>query len=132
MLDVVGYPRASPSMFCESIDTTPGGDKSAVEEFLAAASAFEPCLTDEHDEGQDDTVADKSTAHDEMSKTLAQMIISAESQCRDPAKQHLYPRHDRHEFPYYTVSVDSYFSDLAVEAFRDVEFEIDAKYDLDD
>ena len=59
------------------------------------------------------------------------MIIPTESQRRNPTKEHLHPRHDRHSLSDDSMSVDSHLADLPVEALRDVEFEVDAKDDLD-
>lgn len=71
VLDIISTPWLSPSMLGESIDATPGSNKSRVEEFLRSSSSLEPDLSNKHDDGEENTVSDECTTHDEMSKTLA-------------------------------------------------------------
>lgn len=132
MLDIVRHPRTAPSMFRESIDTSPRRNERRVEELLAASRALQPCLSHQHHQSKDDSVPNKGTSHNEMRQTLTKMILSTESQSRNPPKQHLHPRHDRHGFAHNPMSIYSHLADLAMETFRDVEFQVDSEDDLDD
>lgn len=106
MLEVILDPGVAPSMFGESIDTTPGGNEDGVEELLAPAGGPQPRLSHEEQECHDDTVPDKGGAHDEMSETLAEMVPATITHGDDAAKQHLDPTDDRHEFSNPAVDED--------------------------
>lgn len=65
-------------MFGESIDAPPCRNQETVEEFLAAPGAFQPNLSDEEDDCQDNSIADEGTTHDEVRKALPEVILPAE------------------------------------------------------
>jgi hypothetical protein len=124
MLQVVAYPGVSPSVFSESVDATPSSDDHAVVELLRAAGATQPDLTNEKEDGVDDTVCDEGGAHDEVGSTLTGMIALAEAQGSDSAKQHLHPGGQRDDLAQYTVSRNNPLPDLAHETTLDVESKV--------
>lgn len=86
MLNIICNPWASPSMFRESVDASPCSNHGRVEELLRASGLLQPYLSGQHENGENDTVPDERTTHDEMSKTLAQVIISTEAQGSNSTK----------------------------------------------
>src|SRR6187402_972731 len=67
-----------------------------------------------------------------MSEALPEMVITAISQCSNPTKEHLYPRHNWHCLPNNPMTNNCDLPDLSVETFCDVEFEVYPEYHLDD
>jgi hypothetical protein len=125
MLQIIMCPGVSPSVFSESVDTTPSSNDHAVVEFLRAAGATQPDLTNEEEDGVDDAVCDKCRAHDEVGSTLTGMLALAKAQGCDSTKQHLHPRGQRDDLAHYTVSRNNPLPDLAQEATLDVESKVD-------
>ena len=58
------------------------------------------------------------------------MVVPAESQGRDATEEHLHPSHSWHKLSHDSVSNHSYLSNLTMEAFRNVELQVDAEDDL--
>jgi hypothetical protein len=88
-------------------------------------------LSNQHDKCKKDAVSDEGATHDEMRKTLSEMIPSAISQSSDPPKQHLYPGHNWHCLSHDAMTVYRDLSNLAMETFCDMELQIDTENDLD-
>lgn len=132
VLQVIVDPRASPSVFGKGVDAPPGRDDQGVEEFLTPTRATQPVLADEEENGEEDSVRDEGTAHDEVGQALSHVVILAETQRRDPPKHHLDPSDQRHRLPEYPVCNDKHAADASVDAFRDVQFEVEAEDDLHD
>ena len=119
-------------MLGEGVDAAPQRNDKGVEELLRAIRAAQEELPHEQEEREHDTVGDKCGAHDEMRETLSQMIISAESQSRDAAKEHLHPGDEGKRLADDTVDNDEEISELGHEAGTgEVEFEIETQEDLD-
>lgn len=126
VLQIIAYPGSSPSVFGESIDTTPCSNDHAVVELLRTAGATQPDLTNEKEDGVDDSVGDEGRAHDEVSCTLAGMVALTEAQGSDSAKEHLHPCSQRDDLAEYTVCRNNPLPNLAVEAALKMEPEVDA------
>lgn len=120
MLQVIMHPWASPAVFSESVNTSPGRNNHRVKEFLAAASAAQPKLTDEKEDGHHDSVSDESASHDEMRQTLPQVIIATEAHGSDSTKEHLGPTHNGHNLANHPVSGDDKATDASVESLVEV------------
>jgi hypothetical protein len=126
VLQIVTHPSGPPSMFGESIDTSPRSNDHTVVELLRTAGATQPNLTYEKEDGVDDSVGDEGRAHDEVSCTLAGMVALTEAQGSDSAKEHLHPCSQRDDLAEYTVCRDNPLPNLAVEAALKMEPEVDA------
>ena len=126
MLQVIAYPWSTPSVLGEGVHAAPSSDDHAVVEFLRAAGATQPDLSNEKEDGVDDTVCDEGGPHDEVGSTLAGVVALAEAQGSNSTKQHLDPGGQRDDLAQYTVSRDNPFPDLAHETTLDVEPKIDA------
>lgn len=131
VLEIVVHPWASPTMFRESVDASPGSDNERVEELLASTSAAQPVLTDEQQDSQKDTVGDEGTAHNEMRQALSQMVLTAESQGRDATEQHLHPTDNRHHLPHHSVSDNNIPTDPSMDSLGEMQLEIYAQHDLE-
>jgi len=103
MLYIIPHPFFTPAVLRESVDAPPRCDHQAVEKFLTATRASQPDLPDQEQNRNHDAVADERTAHDEMRQALADMIVSTETERRNPSKQHLYPAGNRHSFPHHPM-----------------------------
>src|SRR5687767_1686210 len=79
MLPIIANPRRAPVVFSECVDAAPYAEDSAVIEFLGAATSSDPDLADKEYNCEDNTVADESAAHYEMSSTLTEIISLTES-----------------------------------------------------
>lgn len=86
-------------MLGEGVDTAPGGNDNAVEEFLGAAGTAQPQLADQQGEGHEDTVGDKSASHYEMGQALAQVVSLTEALRGNAAKEQLDPDNDGEGLP---------------------------------
>lgn len=126
MLQVIAYPRSSPSVLGEGIHAAPRSDDHAVVEFLRAAGATQPDLTNEEQDGVDNAVGDESGTHDEVGGTLTGVVALTEAQGSDSTKQHLDPGGQRDDLAQYTVSRDNPLPNLAHETTLNVELKIDA------
>ena len=120
VLQVIMHPWTSPAVFSESVDTSPSSNNHRVEEFLTAAGATQPKLTNEKEDGHHDSVTDKSASHDEMRQTLPQVIIATEAHGRDSTKEHLGPTHNGHNLANYPMSDDNKATDTSVESLVEV------------
>jgi hypothetical protein len=114
MLKIIMDPGPAPTVFSKGINAAPRGDNQRVEEFLAPARAAQPVLAHQQQNSQDNTIADESTAHDEMCQTLPHVVTLAEAQSRNTAEQHLRPAQDRHDLADDTVRQDENPSDTAL------------------
>lgn len=126
VLQIVTHPSGPPSMFGESIDTSPRSNDHTVVELLRTAGATQPNLTYEKEDGVDDSVGDEGRAHDEVSCTLTGMVALTEAQGSDSAKEHLHPCSQRDDLAEYTVCRNNPLPNLAVEAALKMEPEVDA------
>lgn len=130
VLPIVADPGRAPAVFSESVDAPPGGNNSAVEEFLAAACAAQPQLTDQEDNSQEDAVGDKGAAHDKVRQALAEMVALAEAESGDSAKHHLDPGGEGEGLAVDAVEDAEEGADAALEALFEVQLEVDAEDDL--
>jgi hypothetical protein len=130
MLPVILDPFSAPAVFGESVDDTPGGDDSAVKEFLGSARPFEPQLSNKQKDSQQDTICNKSTSHNEMREALANMFALTKAQRCDATKNHLRPREHGQRFTHDSMSDFDNAPNLAKDPPFDVQFEIDTEDDL--
>lgn len=130
MLPVVLDPSGAPAMLSKGVDAAPGGNHDRVEEFLGAARAFDPKLTNKQENGQEYAIGDESTAHDEVSQTLADMFALAEAQGGDATKDQLYPDDDGEGFAGDAVDGADIGTDAALDALFEVQPEVDAEDNL--
>jgi hypothetical protein len=77
VLPVIPDPGRAPAVLGESVDAAPGGDNDAVKELLAPAGPTQPELADQQQEGEQDRVRDKGTAHDKVRQALAEVVALA-------------------------------------------------------
>ena len=96
MLYVVLHPSLAPSVLCECIHTAPSRDYNGVKEFLTSSSPLQPQLPNKQEYRKDNAVSNECRSHDEVRQTLPHMVSSAETQCSNPPKQHLYPAEHWH------------------------------------
>lgn len=120
VLPVVAPPLLSPAMLGKGVDATPSGDYSAVEELLRPTRAPQPELAGQQHDGEQCSVGDESASHDEMGHALAEVIVVAESQRRDAAKQKLHPRNDGEQLAVYAMCHHEPPANAAEEAPFDV------------
>jgi hypothetical protein len=130
MLPVVLNPRGAPAVLGEGVDASPSGNDCAVDEFLGPTAASNPHLTHEKDDGQENAVCDKGTAHDEVGSTLANVVALAESKRGNATEQHLRPRQNRHGLSDDRVERPDQFPNLAVEPLLPVQLEVQAEDNL--
>ena len=90
-------------MLSKGVDYTPERNDQGIEEFLATAGAAEPELTREKNDREKDSIRNERAPHDEMCETLSEMIVVAESQRGNSAKEHLHPGHDGHRLAHQPV-----------------------------
>ena len=131
VLQVIVDPGTAPAVLGKGIDAAPCGDDERVEEFLTAACAFKPGLTDKKEDGEQNAVGDEGGTHDEVSGALARVVAPAEAEGGDASEQHLHPGCDGNGLANDTVGRHQPAADLAQEAALDVEAEVDAQSDLD-
>lgn len=117
-------------MLGEGVDAAPGGNNDRVEEFLRATSPFDPELTNEHENGQENAIGDEGTAHDEVRQTLADMFPLAEAQGGDAAKNQLNPDNDWEGFAGNAMCDADVRADATLETLFEVKSEVDAKDEL--
>lgn len=86
-------------MFCKRVHATPRRNHDTVKELLTPPRPPQPRLSDQQHHRHHNPVPDKRTPHDEMRKALTGMLAPAEPQRHNPPKQHLCPRHHRHQLP---------------------------------
>jgi hypothetical protein len=96
-------PVLAPPMLGEGVDATPDGNNQRVPELLRPACSPKPCLAHQQQDHHDDSVGDERRAHDEVGKTLSQMVGVAEAQGSYTAKEHLHPANQRHSLPQDTM-----------------------------
>ena len=96
VLKIVVHPWTAPSMLGKGVNNAPCSNDSTIEEFLTAASALNPELTDQKKKGEEDSISNECGAHDEMRQTLSGVISSAESKSDNSSKEHLNPGSKRH------------------------------------
>ena len=119
-------------MLSERVDATPCGDDQAVEEFLASSCPFQPQLTDQQQNDENDAVCDEGASHNEVSQTLAGMVSSAEAKRCDASEKELDPSHDWQCLTDNTVCLDHNPPDLSVDALVEVELQVHAHGNLSD
>lgn len=131
VLQIVVNPWTAPAMLSKSVNTAPGGNDERVEEFLAPAGATQPVLTDQEEDGQQDSVSDKRTSHNEMCEALAEMVAATETQSSDATKEHLHPADHRHQLADDTVTDDDESTDPAMNTLGEMKLEIDTQDNLE-
>lgn len=87
-------------------------------------------MPDDKEDGQHYAVGDESTTHDEVSCTLASVVALAETECGDPAKDHLYPGNDGERLAEDTVGGLDESADAAVDTPLQVKLKVDAHASL--
>jgi hypothetical protein len=133
MLPIVLNPRSAPSMLSEGIDTAPRRDGRAVEELLRSARPPQPNLPHEQDDRKQDAVPNEGAAHDEVRRTLPDMVARclAEAQCSDAAEKHLRPADDREDLAVDAMDHARDRSDAAIDAALEMQSQVDSEEDLD-
>jgi hypothetical protein len=101
-------------MLRKRIDTTPGSDDQGIEKFLTPAGAAQPILSNEEEDGKQDTVRDEGAAHNEVGQALSEMVITAEAQRSNTSKEHLHPTDNRHRLSENAVQNDDNPADPAM------------------
>ena len=119
-------------MLRERIDTSPDGNETAVEELLTSPRSLEPHLSNDQDHGKDNPIGDERAPHDEMRRTLAQMIAPTEPKRRYPSKQHLHPARHWECFPQHAVAGHNVSSYPSMEPLFKVKAQVGAEHDLGD
>lgn len=71
MLNIIGNPSSSPTVFREGVDATPSCNDQRVEELLRSPCALQPSLAHEHDNREEYSVRDECATHDEVCETLS-------------------------------------------------------------
>ena len=132
VLPVVLDPGRAPVVLSKGVDAAPGGNDGTVEELLGTPAALHPHLTDDKDDGQENTIGDESAAHDEVRGTLADVLALAEAESGDAAKDHLRPRQHGHRLSDYGVARPDEFPDPAIHALFPVTLEVETQDDLAD
>jgi len=117
-------------MFGERVDTAPCRDYEAVEELLTPSCSSQPLLADQKQNDQKNPVCDECAAHDEVSQTLASVVSSAETQSCNAPKYKLYPSHYWESLANHTMGLDDDSSNLAIDAFFEMELQVYAHHDL--
>lgn len=60
------------------------------------------------------------------------MIVATEAESGDATEEHLHPAGDGHDLADHTVACDHMATYAGMYAFCEVQFEVDAQYDLED
>lgn len=132
VLPVILDPSRAPTMFGEGVDATPGSDHSTVKKFLRTPTPLHPYLSDEQNDGQDDTVGDEGASHDEVGCALPNVFPLTEAKGCDAAKDHLSPRHDGHRLPDDGVAWSDELSDLAIHTLLPMSPQVKPQNNLPD
>ena len=132
VLPVVPHPRGAPVMLGESVDAAPGSNDNAVKELLAPTGPDQPHLSNQQQNQQQDSVRNEGATHDEVCRTLAEMISLAEPERRDASKKHLYPSDKRERFAVEAMQEPKDGADTALEAPLEMELEVGTEDDLCD
>jgi hypothetical protein len=130
MLPVVPDPLGAPVVFGKGIHAAPRADDDTIIKFLGAAAATDPNLADGEDDCQDDAVRYEGTAHDEVRGTLSYMLALAEAESRDAPENHLRPGKNGECLSEDTMCGADHSSNTSVDAFLEVQLEVDAHADL--
>lgn len=125
VLQVVPDPRSAPAMLGKGVDTAPRGDDERVEEFLASSCPAQPQLPDEQQNGEDDSVGDEGTSHDEVRGTLAHVVAATESQGREATEKELRPGRNRQQLARNAMGLYDNLAYLAVYATLEVKLQVD-------
>lgn len=120
MLPVIVGPCVAPGVLGKGVDASPCGNDRAVEELLRASGPSEPNLAHDQKEGEDDTVGNEETAHDEVSQALSETVALTESKSRDATEQHLNPGEKGHGLAQDAVSHLDKWSNPAIDALLQV------------
>lgn len=131
VLPVVLHPGGTPSVLSEGVDAAPGSDDDAVEELRGAARPLDPSLADQQSDGQQDAIGDEGAAHDEVGRTLAQVVALTEALGGDSSKYHLRPANDGEGLAVDAVDSANDGSYALVDAPLEVQPEVDAEKELD-
>lgn len=107
-------------MLGEGVDAAPSSNDDAVEEFLGAAGAAQPQLTDQKGQGHENAVCDEGATHDEVCETLAQMVALTETLGSDATKQQLDPDNHGESLATDTVYEANPRADASVDAFLEM------------
>lgn len=130
MLNIIRDPISTPPMLRECIDTAPRRNHRRVKELLGSSCSSQPFLPNEQHENHDNAVSDEGAAHDEVCETLAKVIVTAESERGNAAKEHLYPGGHWHELAQNRVSEPDRFSDTTMDAFLPMQLQVNSHNNL--
>ena len=130
MLNIIRDPIPTPPMLRKGIDTSPCRNHRRVEELLRSSCSSQPFLPDQQHENHDNAVPDEGTAHDEVCETLPEMVVTAESERGNAAKEHLYPGGHWHDLAQDRVSEPDRFSNTAVDAFLPMQLQVTSHNNL--
>jgi hypothetical protein len=130
MLPVILYPVFTPSVFSERIDTSPSRNDGAVIKLLGSSAVSNPNLTNNKNNGENNTIGDKGASHNELGPALADMVTLADTKCRNSAKNHLRPCEDRHKLANDGMARPNQFANLSIDALFPVALEIESQNDL--
>jgi hypothetical protein len=86
MLKIILDPRLSPAMFGKGVDASPSRNDDGVEEFHGTANSAKPELSGKKDNRVDDTVRDEGRSHDEVRRTLSQVVVMAKTEGGNTSK----------------------------------------------
>ena len=124
MLEVIMSPRLAPAVFGEGVNTAPKRNDQRIEELLTAAGTTKPELADEQKNGEQDSVRNERAAHDEVSETLAKVILATESHHGNPPEEHLRPANDGHSLAKNPVGDDNNLANPAMDSPRYMQLQI--------
>lgn len=130
VLPVILNPGGAPTVFGKGVDAAPCGNNGAVVEFLRTTRLAHPDLSDEKDDGEHDAVSNEGTAHDEMGRTLSNVVPLTEAERRDATKNHLRPRENGHSLADDGVAWPDELADLAINSLLPVALQVKTENNL--
>ena len=83
MLQIVRNPWTSPSVFGESIHTSPSTYDQAVPELLAPSASLQKLLSVQENDRKHDAVRNERRTHNEVRSALTDMISTTEALARN-------------------------------------------------
>jgi hypothetical protein len=110
-------------MFCESIDATPNTNNQTIPKLLTPPRPCEKRLPIEQQNREHNAIRNERRAHNKVRQTLTQMIPSTKTLRSNPTKQKLHPRENRHHTPQNPMSLNRNLSNLAQEAFLNMQLQ---------